>query len=116
MNGARGFTLVETTVSVLVLAVGLLGLVSVAALATRMMGEGQRSTQVAALANEQIEILRSQRCPALASGSESRGGLAVAWTVEDEAAGRARRLTVRVSSAGAGVRRVDTVSTVHVCP
>jgi hypothetical protein len=69
---------------------------------------------VAALANERIEILRSEICPAISSGAESRGAFTVAWQVEPEGA-RARRLTVLVTSAGARVLRVDTVATVHVC-
>jgi len=116
MRHERGFTIVETVVSVMVLSVGLLGLVTMAALATRMVSEGQRSTEVATLANERIEILRAQGCPALGSGSEVRGLQTLAWRVEDEAAGRARRLTVLVTSPGARGPRTDTVATVHVCP
>jgi Tfp pilus assembly protein PilV len=116
VSDSRGFTIVETTVSVMVLAVGLLGLVSVAALASRLVSEGQRSTEIAALANERIEILRAQGCPAVAGGSEARGALALTWRVEEEAGGRARRLTVWVTSPGARRPRTDTVTTVQVCP
>jgi Tfp pilus assembly protein PilV len=116
MRHERGFTIVEIVVSVMVLSVGLLGLVGVAALATRMVGEGQRSTEVATLANERIEVLRSQGCPAPGSGSEVRGLHSLAWRVEGDPAGRARRLTVLVTSPRARGSRTDTVATVHVCP
>jgi Tfp pilus assembly protein PilV len=115
VRGRRGFTIVETLVSVMVLAVGLLGLVSVAALATRMVSEGQRSTESAAIANERIEVLRAQGCPALVDGAESRGAHRVRWRVESQGAGRARRLTVLVTSPGPRGARTDTVTTVHVC-
>jgi Tfp pilus assembly protein PilV len=111
-----GFTIVETVVSVMVLAVGLLGLVSVAALASRLVTEGQRSTEIAALANERIEILRAQGCQSAGTGQESRGAHSVAWRVDTTAAGRARRLTVTVTSAGPRGSRTDTVATIHVCP
>ena len=49
MKQERGFTIVEVIVAMLVLTVGLLGLVTSAALVTRMIGRGQRSAVAAAL-------------------------------------------------------------------
>jgi len=45
----QGFTLVEVIIAILVLTVGLLGLVTSAALVTRMIGRGQRSAVQAAI-------------------------------------------------------------------
>ena len=43
MKREQGFTLVEVIIAILVLTVGLLGLVTSAALVTRMIGRGQHN-------------------------------------------------------------------------
>lgn len=86
-GGERGFTIVEVIIAIVVLTVGLLGLVTTAALVTRMIGQGQRSAVAATFASQRMERLRVAACdPAQrADGSETltRGGVAVAtntWT------------------------------------
>jgi prepilin-type N-terminal cleavage/methylation domain-containing protein len=76
MRQERGFTIVEVIVAMLVLTVGLLGLVTSAALVTRMIGRGQRSAVAAAYAGRRLEMLRVSACVAQPSGSEVllRGG------------------------------------------
>lgn len=115
MTGERGFTIVETLVAVMVLTVGLLGLVTTAGLVTRMIGQGQRYNEVAALANERVEVIRAQGCPAAATGSETRGAYTVAWRVAD-AGNNSRAIQVVVGSPTGRGARVDTVQTVQVCP
>lgn len=85
--GEGGFTIVEVIIAIVVLTVGLLGLVTTAALVTRMIGQGQRSAVASTFAGQRMERLRVTACdPALrADGSETlnRGGVAVAtnsWT------------------------------------
>jgi Tfp pilus assembly protein PilV len=58
----RGFTVVEIIVAIIVLTVGLLGLVSTAALVTRMIGRGQRSAVAANFASQRMERLRGGAC------------------------------------------------------
>lgn len=116
MRSVRGFTIVETLVAVMVLTVGLLALVSTAAVATRLISDGQRQTVVSTRAHERIEILRAQGCPIAGSGSEARGAFAVAWQVEATPGGRARSLVVVVTSQTPRGPRADTVATVHMCP
>ncbi|MBI1967876.1 MAG: hypothetical protein HYS40_07785, partial [Gemmatimonadetes bacterium] len=72
----------------IVLTVGLLGLVSTAALVTRMIGRGQRSTEAAIFAAQRMELLRSTGCLTRTSGVEYlyRGSRPVAlnwWTWSD---------------------------------
>jgi prepilin-type N-terminal cleavage/methylation domain-containing protein len=62
MKNRRGFTIIEITVAIVVLTVGLLGLVTTAALVTRMMGRGQRTAMAAAFAQSRVERLRSSAC------------------------------------------------------
>jgi type IV pilus modification protein PilV len=116
MKNRAGFTIVEVLVAVMVLAIGILGLVTTAGLVTRMIGQGQRYTEAATLANERFEILRVQRCPAVGSGSETRGAYTIAWTVADTVAGRGRTMLVTVQSPTTRGTRVDSFTTTKVCP
>jgi len=58
----RGFTIVEVIVAIMVLTVGLLGLVTTAALVTRMIGQGQRSAVAGTFAAQRMERLRTAAC------------------------------------------------------
>lgn len=82
MKSERGFTLVEVIIAIVVLTVGLLGLVTTAALVTRMIARGQRAAVAASFAAQRMEQLRAQGCiPAnRTAGSEQlmRGGAVVA--------------------------------------
>src|SRR5205823_5075225 len=66
----QGFTIVEVIVAILVLTVGLLALVTSAALVTRMIGRGQRSAVSAQYAQRRLEMLRVSGCKSQAGGSE----------------------------------------------
>src|SRR5437588_2857091 len=80
MKREQGFTLVEVIIAILVLTVGLLGLVTSAALVTRMIGRGQHSAVAAQYAQRRLEMLRITGCKAQASGTEvwTRGATPVA--------------------------------------
>jgi prepilin-type N-terminal cleavage/methylation domain-containing protein len=116
MTSERGFTIVEVLVAIMILSVGLMGLVTTAGLVTRMIGQGHRYTEASALANERIEILKAQRCPAVGSGSETRGSYVISWRVVEEAAGKGRGLNISVQSPTTRGNRTDTFATVHFCP
>src|SRR2546430_9753458 len=78
MKREQGFTLVEVIIAILVLTVGLLGLVTSAALVTRMIGRGQHSAVAAQYAQRRLEMLRVTGCKSQAGGTEvvMRGGTA----------------------------------------
>ena len=116
MRTQRGFTIVEVLVAVMILSVGLMGLVTTAGLVTRMIGQGHRYTEASALANERIEVLKSQRCPAAGTGTETRGAYVVSWRVVEIASGKGRGLNVSVQSPTTRGSRTDTFATVHYCP
>ncbi len=61
-SARRGFTIVEVIVAIMVLTVGLLGLVTTAALVTRMIGRGQRSAVAGVFAAQRMERLRTAAC------------------------------------------------------
>jgi prepilin-type N-terminal cleavage/methylation domain-containing protein len=81
-----GFTLVEVIIAIIVLTVGLLGLMSTAALVTRMIARGQRAAVVAAFTSQIIDEQRLRACnvpPTRNAGSRqlNRGGTAIALVV-----------------------------------
>lgn len=116
MKGERGFTIVEILVAIMVLSVGIMGLVTTAGLVTRMIGQGQRYTEASALANERIELLRTSRCPAVATGTETRGAFQISWGVTSVADGKGRDFQVTVQSPTTRGTRTDTFETVKFCP
>src|SRR2546425_6419773 len=70
MKREQGFTIVEVIVAILVLTIGLLALVTSAALVTRMIGRGQRSAVAAQYAQRRLEMLRASGCNSQAGGTE----------------------------------------------
>jgi Tfp pilus assembly protein PilV len=90
MNAAntnrRGFTIIEIIIAIIVLTVGILGMVTTAALVTRMIARGQRSASAAAFAQRRMELLRAGVCTAVpvdASDTLYRGSSWIAintWT------------------------------------
>jgi len=58
----RGFTIIEIIIAIIVLTVGVLGLVTTAALVTRMIARGQRSATAASFASRRLEMMRSVAC------------------------------------------------------
>lgn len=115
MNRERGFTIIEVIVAIIILSVGLLALVSSAAVVTRMISQGQRYSEASALANQRFEMLRSQTCAAMANGSAASGRFTVAWTVVADATGRSRNVTVTVTSPTRTSTRNDVFQTVILC-
>ncbi|HXG96498.1 MAG TPA: prepilin-type N-terminal cleavage/methylation domain-containing protein [Gemmatimonadales bacterium] len=58
----RGFTIIEIIIAIIVLTVGVLGLVTTAALVTRMIARGQRSATAASFASRRLERMRAGAC------------------------------------------------------
>ena len=79
----RGFTIIEIIIAIIVLTVGILGMVTTAALVTRMIGRGQRSADASAFAARRLERLRPAACVAAqrVNGADTlyRGSSWVAW-------------------------------------
>src|SRR3989440_11499497 len=58
----RGFTIIEIIIAIIVLTVGVLGMVTTAALVTRMIARGQRSASASAFAARRVERMRIAAC------------------------------------------------------
>jgi len=79
----RGFTLVEMLVAVVILAIGLLGLVSSAAVVTRQIGGGAKQGIAAQTIANRLEKFRSLGCnpiEALTTTTETTRGVYESWT------------------------------------
>ena len=63
LKSNKGFTIIEVMIAIIVLTVGILALVTTAALVTRMIARGQRSADASAFMARRVERLR-----AMASG------------------------------------------------
>lgn len=94
---ARGVTLVEVLVALLVFAVGALGLAAETAALTRLVARTRRAVRVSAAAAERLERLQAGACNARTNGTElvMQGGSALAalhWSWSRAGAGYEVRL------------------------
>jgi len=62
IKNSKGFTIIEIIIAIIVLTVGVLGMVTTAALVTRMIARGQRSAQASAFAARRLERMRVAAC------------------------------------------------------
>jgi Tfp pilus assembly protein PilV len=62
IKNRKGFTIVEIIIAIIVLTVGVLGMVTTAALVTRMIARGQRSASASAFAARRVERMRIAAC------------------------------------------------------
>ncbi len=120
MNNRRGFTIVEVLISIIVLTVGLLGLVTTAALVTRMIARGQRSAVAAMFAAQRLERLRTRGCVNQAGGSDTlyRGSAWVAinsWTFTAAPQSTWRLQLVTTYKTIKNQTRSDTAETAVTC-
>ena len=117
-----GFTIVEVIISIIVLTVGLLGLVTTAALVTRMITRGQRSAEAATFAARRMERLRPKACipSQRTAGSDTlyRGGTWRAvnsWTFTDAGNSTYRILIITLGRSVQGRVRTDTTEATIPC-
>lgn len=77
-----GFTLVEVLISVVVIAVGVVGFVSALGLATTELWIGERDTEVSLLMADQAERLKALPHDSVASGTRAVGEYELSWSVQ----------------------------------
>ena len=83
LRAQRGFTLIEMIIAIIVMSIGIMGLAGTASYVAQQMGGGNAQTIAAALANKVADSLASRRCSALVSGTQTKRGVKVTWTVTD---------------------------------
>ncbi|MGB7212809.1 MAG: prepilin-type N-terminal cleavage/methylation domain-containing protein [Gemmatimonadales bacterium] len=122
MNGTRsGFTITEVMIAVVILGVGVLALAGGAAAATRMLGQGQRTTNAAAVGAARLERLRraanatNPRCTnaSFASGNGTTNNVTETWTVPTT--GIARTVLEVITYRKYNGSITDTLATIVSC-
>ena len=79
----RGFTVIEVIIAIIVMSIGIMGLAGTAGYVAQQMGGGNAQTIAAALATKVADSLSARRCTAVTSGSQTKRGVTVTWTVSD---------------------------------
>ncbi len=77
-----GFTVTELLISVLIIAVGVVGFATAINLMSTELWIGQRDTEVALLFADQAERLKSTPYEAVQPGSRSDAGYQLSWDVQ----------------------------------
>ena len=93
LRSEKGFTIIEIMLAVIVLTVGVMALVGSSALATRMIGRGNKSTEVVQVATARAELLRTYAAATspgctnanVSSGSDTTGGIIGTWALQGNA-------------------------------
>jgi prepilin-type N-terminal cleavage/methylation domain-containing protein len=118
----KGFTIIEVIIAIIVLTVGVLAMVTTAALVTRMIARGQRSAQASAFASRRLERMRVAACvPAQRlNGSDTlyRGSSWVAlnsWTFTDAGNLNYRLKILSIYKTEKNNTRRDSVETTISC-
>jgi prepilin-type N-terminal cleavage/methylation domain-containing protein len=81
LRARAGFSLPELIVAMMILTVGILALASGSAGVLRQMRAGNQTALAALVAQSRMEMIRSQTCGTLASGSATTRGLSESWTI-----------------------------------
>ena len=84
LSARGGFTLIELTVAIMILVVGVLGLAGTAGMVSRMVGGAAQQTVAANVASSRFEKLRSVPCAQVTSGTATTRNINEKWTVRQE--------------------------------
>lgn len=123
-SGRGGFTLIETLVALVILAIGLFAMAATSAAVTTTLTGSRNATIASQLATLRMEALRaasrSTMTPCTAAGFSSSGapvtsqGVTMTWTVPGSGAMREVRV-VSQYPLGRGRTRTDTLRTLIPC-
>ena len=82
LHRETGFSLTELLISLIMISAGVVGFASAVGLISKEMNVGRRDTEVALLASNQLETLKSLGHDAVSPGSLVEGQYQLSWTVE----------------------------------
>jgi hypothetical protein len=96
-------------VAILVMSIGILGLVSTAAVVTRQMGSAGRMAEAASVAQARFEEMRGARCEDLVSGDTTLAhGVQESWVATDTT-----RAVIVLDTVKVAAERGDTLTQVY---
>lgn len=82
LEGRSGFTITELLLSVIIIAVGVVGFATAVGLIATELRIGKRDTEVALLMADQAEQIKAQPYDSVSSGSRVVGEYALDWLVQ----------------------------------
>lgn len=114
----RGFSLVEVIVAIMMLAIGVLALVSSSTVVLRQMTTSSQRANATSVANQRLERLRNERlCASIVNGTGSVWGMTESWTVSEVVRNAGQRaMTVRYKVVFPKGRGADTLSVITNIP
>ncbi|MBI1723748.1 MAG: prepilin-type N-terminal cleavage/methylation domain-containing protein [Gemmatimonadetes bacterium] len=112
---ARGFSLIELMIAMVILTVGVLGVAASARLVTQMTGSGGRYGGSSVVASSRFEQLRAGDCATLTAGSATTGKYSESWTVAPSGLLRTVTLTISYND-GRGTRSAVFATTISCAP
>ena len=107
------FTIIELLVAIVVFTIGLVALAATSGLVATGVGDGGRLTAAAHAARSVLDSLGAATCGAVASGSATRDGVALAWDVTRDSS--AARVDLAVGALLRRGTRRDTYRLVVPC-
>ena len=115
--GARGFSLIEMLISLVILSVSLLAIASLMAVTTRNNASGAQMTEAINLAQDKIEELSVTPSGNLIPGTDQKKGstgidYSRNWTVLPNATGNLRAVTVTVNWNNRENHSINLLSTI----
>lgn len=113
-----GFSIVEVIVAIMMLAIGVLALVSSSTVVLRQLTTSSQRANATSVANQRLERLRNERlCASVVAGTGSTWGMAESWTVSEVVRNSGQRaITVRYNVVFPKGRGRDTLSVVTHIP
>ena len=110
----QGFTVIEMIIAIMVMSIGIMGLAGTARYVAMQMGNGRTQTIAATFATKIADSLSARRCAAIASGSQTKRGVTITWTVADSI--RTKWVTEQVQYTTKSGPKTVNYLTVIQCP
>lgn len=107
VRGESGFTLTELLISVIIIAIGVVGFATAVGLQSTELWIGQRDTEISMLVSEELARIRALPYDSVVAGSRTEGDYELDWIVQGN---NPKRVMLEITYDGSnGLRMADTV-------